>query len=144
MSLDNTIWLAGILIEAAVVGLLFFKRIWPFLPLFCVYLSWDLLSNVGGFATRHLLHSSYTSYLTSYLVETAIDSVLQFGVLVELAWSVLRPIRSSLPRATPMIISVLILAIGAAAWPLTTMPGLGHYPTQLQLAAHLQQTVSIL
>src|SRR5579862_7615582 len=109
MGLDNTIWLAGILTEAAVVGLLFYKRIWRLLPLFCVYLVWDLLSNVGGFAARHLIHSGYTSDLTAYLLETVIDSVLQFGVLVELAWSVLRPIRSSLPRSTPLIISGFVL-----------------------------------
>ena len=144
MGLDNTIWLAGILVEAAVVCLVFYKRIWRLLPLFCVYLCWDLLSNVGGFVARYLLHSSNASYITAYLVETAIDSVLQFGVLVELAWSVLRPIRSSLPRITPLIISLLILAVGAAVWPFTTMSGLGSYPFQVQLAAHLLQTVSIL
>ncbi len=144
MGLDNTIWLAGILTEAAVVGLLFYKRIWRLLPLFCVYLVWDLLSNVGGFAARHFIHSGYTSDLTAYLLETVIDSVLQFCVLVELAWSVLRPIRSSLPRFTPLIISGFVLALGAVVWPFTAMPGLSHYPTQFQLMAHLQQVVSIL
>jgi hypothetical protein len=144
MGLDNTIWLAGILIEAVVVGLLFYKRIWRLLPLFCVYLAWDLLSNVGGFVARGLLHSAFTNYLTGYLVETVIDSVLQFGVLVELAWSVLRPIRSSLPRYTLLFIAALILAVGAAVWPFATTPGLAHYREQFQLIVHLQQTVSIL
>jgi hypothetical protein len=143
MGLDNTIWLAGILIEAVVVGLLFYKRIWRLLPLFCVYLAWDLLSNVGGFAARHLLHGGFTSYLTTYLVETVIDSVLQFGVLVELAWSVLRPIRSSLPRYTLLFIAILILAVGAAVWPFTTTPGMTHYKG-FQLVVHLQETVSVL
>lgn len=144
MSPDDMIWLAGILIEAAVAGLLIYKRIWRLLPLFCVYLFWDLLSNAGGFAAGRLLHFSFNNYLITYLVETAIDSVLQFGVLVELTWSVLRPIRSSLPRFTPAIIAVLVLAVGAAVWPFTTSPSLTHYATQIQFTAHLQQTVSIL
>jgi hypothetical protein len=143
MGLDNTIWLAGILIEAVVVGLLFYKRIWRLLPLFCVYLVWDLLSNVGDFAARHFLHSAFTSYLTIYLVETVIDSVLQFGVLVELTWSVLRPIRSSLPRYTLLFITILVLGVGAVVWPFAAAPGVGHY-AQFRLIVHLQQTVSIL
>lgn len=144
MGPDNTIWLAGILIEAVVVGLAFYKRVWRLLPLFCVYLVWDLFSNVGGFAARYLLHPSNDSYLTGYLVETVIDSVLQFGVLVEVAWSVLRPIRSSLPRYTLVLIALLVLAVGAVVWPFAATPGLAHYPGQVQLVVHLQQTVSIL
>jgi hypothetical protein len=144
MGLDNTIWLAGILIEVVVVGLLFYKRTWRLLPLFCIYLVWDLLSNIVSFVAGYFFHLSFTSYLTSYLLETIIDSVLQFGVLVELAWSVLRPIRSSLPRYTPVFIAILVLAIGAAVWPFATVPGLAHYREQFQLVVHLQQTVSIL
>jgi hypothetical protein len=147
MGPDKTIWLAGILIEAAVVGLVFYKRIWRLLPLFCVYLVWDLLSNIVGFASD-LHHSAFTNYLTIYFVETVIDSVLQFGVLVEVAWSVLRPIRSSLPRYTLVFVAALILAVGASVWPFVSMtPALAHYvgyAGRVQLVLHLQQTVAIL
>ena len=56
---------------------------------------------------------------------------MQLGVLVELAWGVLRPMRSVLPRRTILLISLAILGAGAAFWPLTTFtvnhswPGIG-------------------
>ena len=80
MSLDNTLWLAGILTEAFVVGLLIYRRVWRLLPLFCVYCIWDVLSNAEGFATAHMFDSTSSFYLTTYLIQTAIDSVLQFCV----------------------------------------------------------------
>ena len=51
MSVDNTIWLADIVTEAAVVGLLLYRRVWRLLPLFCIYCGWDLLSNAGVFVS---------------------------------------------------------------------------------------------
>ncbi|MFZ0337395.1 MAG: hypothetical protein WAL45_05140 [Terracidiphilus sp.] len=140
MSLDNAIWLAGILTEAAVVGILFYRRIWRTLPIFCAYLIWDVLSNAGAY-----LISRYhpASYFSAYFVETIVDSALQFCVLVELAWSVLRPVRSSLPRSSLVVVSVLILAAGAAIWPFAVITGI-HASRQSLLLAQLQHTVSIL
>lgn len=145
MSLDNTIWLAGIVTEAAVVGLLIYRRVWRQLPLFCVYCAWDLLINIAGLSA-HLLHSSTKAplYLTTYLLATIIDSCLQFGVLVELTWSVLRPIRASLPRFTLVAISIAILAAGAVVWPFIVIPPMPGVPLIWHVLLHLQQTVSIL
>jgi hypothetical protein len=144
MGLDNTIWLVYVLAEAVLVGLLVYRRAWRILPFFFAYCIWDLLSNAGSLAMSHFLDSGYGAYITRYLIQTIIDSALQFAILVELAWSILRPIRSSLPRFTPAIIGTLILAVGAAVWPFITMPALVHLPVQIQLSAHLQETVSIL
>jgi hypothetical protein len=147
MSLDNTIWLAGIVAEAVVVGLLIYRRVWRLLPIFFVYLCWDLLSNIISYATSHLFPGSSTNshfYLLTYLVATIVDSLLQFGVLVELAWSVLRPIRASLPRFTIVLICGLILIVGAAVWMLVPAPGAGGYSTPWRLLLQLEQTVSIL
>ncbi len=144
MSLDNTIWLAGIVTEAVVVGLLIRKRVWRLLPLFFVYCVWDLLSNVGGFTGSHFLKLSDSNYITTYLVQTMIDSAFQFCVLVELVWSVLRPIRSSLPRFTFVALAALILAVGAAIWPFAALAGIAQETANVQLIVHLQQTTSIL
>ena len=70
MSLDNTLWMAGILAEAFVVGLLIYRRVWRLLPLFCVYCIWDMLSNAEGFATAHMFDSTSSFYLTTYLIQT--------------------------------------------------------------------------
>ncbi len=142
MGLDNTIWLAGILTEAVVIGLLFYRRVWRLMPLFCVYCVWDFLSNSGFFISKIYFPSSYNP--TSYLVQTAIDSTLMFCVMVELAWSVLRPIRSSLPRFTIALLAGLLLIIGAAIWPFASFPGLSQMPLAERLLVHLQQSVSVL
>jgi hypothetical protein len=141
MSLDNVLWLAGIVVEAAVVGLLLYRRIWRKLPVFCVYCAWDLFSNIGTYAIRRFFPHSY---FTVYLAEIAIDSALVFCVLIELAWSVLRPFRASLPRAALLVIGGVVVAVGAAIWPFVTIPGLEGVRLQVHILARLQQTTSIL
>ncbi|MGA2672744.1 MAG: hypothetical protein ABSE99_05900 [Terracidiphilus sp.] len=141
MSLDNAFWLTGVVIETAVLGLLLYRRVWQVLPIFCLYCAWDLLGNAGLYAIFRFFPGSY---LTAYLVETIVDSVLEFGVLVELAWSVLRPFRASLPRGSLLVVSGLIVAIGAAIWPFAVIPGFGNLPPEFHLLMRLQQTTSIL
>lgn len=142
MSLDNTIWLVGIVTEAAVVGLLFYRRVWRLLPVFVIYCVWDLISNSVSLLSQTFSPSIYNP--ATYFVETIIDSALMFCVLVELAWSVLRPIRASLPRFTFVTLAALILAGGAAIWPFAALPGLVEMRPEVQLIGHLQQTVAIL
>ncbi|MGA2167727.1 MAG: hypothetical protein ABSG62_05905 [Terracidiphilus sp.] len=141
VSLDNTLWIAGTVAEAAVIGLLLYRRAWRTFPVFCVYVAWGLLSDAGLYTIERF---SPAGYLTTYAVMVALDSALQFGVLVELSWSVLRPIRGSLPRITLLIIAVLIVSVGAAVWPLSGIHGLADLPPQWRVLVHVQQTASIL
>jgi len=141
MSLDNTLWLVGIVTEVAVVGLLVYRRVWRTFPVFCVYCAWDLFVNAVGFFVQRFFPASY---LTVYLADIVIDSALEFGVLVELAWSVLRPFRASLPRKSLVFVSGSILALSAAIWPFAAIPGFGNLPLQWHLLMHLEQTAAIL
>jgi len=141
MSLDIALWLAYIVVEAAVVGMLIYRRVWRVLPVFCCYCAWDILSNVGAYVSKQYYP---TSYFHVYFAATILDSVLQFCVLVELAWSVLRPVRSSLPRSSLAVVSALILAAGAAIWPFAAISGLAHVSRQALLLLQLQHAVSIL
>jgi hypothetical protein len=106
-----------------------------------MYCAWDLLSSVGAFVVLRFFPASY---FTTYLVETVVGSVLEFGVLVELTWSVLRPLRASLPRGALLVVGGLILALGAAIWPFAFIPGFRHSPPAWHLLMHVQQTTSIL
>lgn len=142
MSLDNILWLAGIVTEAVVLGLLVYRRVWRLLPVFFVYCVWDLLANLVGLLSQTYFPSLYNA--ATYFGQTTIDSALQFGVLVELAWSVLRPIRASLPRFTIVVVAALILGVGAAIWPFAALPGLALSEPLVRLIGHMQQTVSIL
>ncbi|MDR3740527.1 MAG: hypothetical protein P4L40_16045 [Terracidiphilus sp.] len=140
MNLENQLWLGYILIEAAVIGLLIYRRALRLLPVFFLYCCWDLLINIASYPAQRYL--SVDNYLDYYLVETAVDSILQFSVLVELAWSVLRPIRSSLPQRTLVMILGALFGLGVVIWPLSGLhQSLGPSGTFL---LHLLQTVSIL
>jgi hypothetical protein len=141
VSLDNILWFAGIAAEAAVVWLLLYKRVWRTLPVFCVYCAWALLSDGGNYAVQRFFNDSYT---TTYLAEAIADSALQFAVLIELAWSVLRPMRTSLPRSALLAIAVLIAAAAAAIWPFAGIQGLSSFSTEWRNLVHVQQTASIL
>jgi hypothetical protein len=141
MSLDNTLWLVGIVTEAAVLGLLCHRRVWRILPVFCAYCAWLLVSNAGLYAAFRFFPASY---LTVYLADTVVESALEFGVLVELAWSVLRPVRASLPRGALVVVGGLVVALGAAIWPFAVIPGFGNLLPEYHLLMRLIQTTSIL
>ncbi len=142
IGLDNALWFAGVLTETAVVCLLFYRRTWRTLPVFCSYCIWDVLSNLSEYATESFYPNRYFDALFAL---TIIDAALLFCVLVELAWSVLRPLRTSLSRRALVVVAALILIAGAAIWPFAAFPGLVHVTTEQGLLyAQLQLTVSIL
>jgi hypothetical protein len=144
VSLDIALWFAYIVAEAALVGLFCYKRLWRTFPVLFTYCVWDLSSNI----TVYLISRSYsprsTVYATTYLIQAAIDSLLQFGVLVELTWAVLRPLRASITRVALVPICVLILVAGAIIWPFTSLPGIVHAEKVVHILMQMQQTVTIL
>jgi hypothetical protein len=141
MNLDNALLFAGVATEAAVIVLLLYRRVWRILPVFCLYCAWDLTSSVVAYA---VFRFSPASYLNAYLAEIVVDSALELCVLVELAWSVLRPFRASLPRGSFVVVGGLVVALGAAIWPFAVIPGFGSLPSEYHLLMQLQQTASIL
>jgi hypothetical protein len=141
MSLDNVFWLIGVVTEVAVVGLLLYRRVWRTFPIFFVYCAWDLLVNVVGITVYRFFPASY---FTVYLANLVVDLALEFGVLIELTWSVLRPFRASLPRGSLVVVSGLVVALGAAIWPFATIPGFGNVPPEWHFLMHVEQTTAIL
>ena len=141
MNLGTVFLYIGSAGEAAVIGLLLFKGIWRRLPIFFAYSTWTLIGNTGGYL---IFRGQGSEYVTAYLTVMIVDSVLLFGVLVELAWSVLRPVRALLPRATIVVVVVLILVLGAAIWPFAGILGAAQLTPEKAILAHVQQTVSIL
>jgi hypothetical protein len=145
VNLDNALWFAYIGVEAVVVGLLLYRRLFRILPVFFTFCVWDVLSNLGTFLISHFhAISDIHVYFQLYFWETIIGSTLEFCILVELGWSVLRPLRSSLPRSTPFVIGLLILVAGAAIWPFAAVSGITHASRQSLILAQIQHTVSIL
>jgi hypothetical protein len=143
--LDNKIFVAGVVVEAVIIGLLLYRRVWRTLPIFCLYVACSLLSDAGNYIIqRYFAGLSSHSYLIAYLAATVVDSVLQFGVLVELAWSILRPLRQSLSIRALLAVVLLILVSGAAIWPFAGVHGLATYSAAWRNLVHVQQTTSIL
>ncbi len=142
MSIDDLIWLVASLVELAVIGMLVYRRVWRTLPVFFSYCVWDLTSNLAIYVVS--LYDPGAVY-HAYFAQTAIDSALLFCVLVEMAWSVLRPLRASLPRSALVVVGILILVAGVAIWPFAGLPGLAHSTSKEGLLiAQLQQTSTIL
>jgi hypothetical protein len=141
MNLDTGLWIGSLVVEAALVGLLLYRRAWQTIPIFTAFCAIEVLSSIIAYLVLQYSEGSYSLY---YLVESALGAVLEFGVLVELAWSVFRPMRTSLPRRTPFVIAIVILVIGAAIWPFSALQSLAGAAPALQAIAHLQQTTAVL
>jgi hypothetical protein len=142
MNIDNAIFFAILAAQGTVIGLLFYRRTWRTLPFFCAYCIWDVVSNVAVYLVGRYHEASY---FQAYFVQVALDAALMLGVLVEVAWSVLRPLRASLPRSSLVLVGILILVAGVAIWPFTALQGLAHATTKAGLLfTQLEQTVSIL
>lgn len=141
MNLFRGLQFVGIAAELVLVVLVLYKRVYKTFPVFCAYLVWDLADNLALVWVSHFYPAFY---FRSYLAALAIDSVFVFAVLVELAWSVLRPFRSSLPRGAIAIVGILVGVIGAAIWPFAHSAASMHYGPFSQLLIHLQQTSSVM
>jgi len=142
VSPDNAVLIASITGEAVVCGLLVRRKMWPTLPFFCIYFVWVLVSDLASFFIQWKM-SPYV-FGRYYFAQAFVDAFFQFTVLVELAWSVLQPLRKSLPRGSLIVLNVLIALCGLAIWPLagmSTPPDLTHLSGIL---FQLQETVGIL
>lgn len=140
MSVDSALWYSTTCLETAVIAVALWKRIPRLLPIFFSYLIWTVVSDIIGFVVKN----NAAHYFAFFRYEMPVDSVLQFGVLVELAWSVLRPMRSVLPRRTIFVISFLILVAAAIVWPFTNYTVLHNGPADWILLLRLQETFASL
>jgi hypothetical protein len=141
---DNAVLFAGIVAEAVVCGFIWKRRIWASLPFFSAYALWTLASDITASVLLWKMPMSSLIYGRYYLGQAIVDSLIQFAVLVELAWSVLKPVRASLPRGALVVLSLLIALAGLAIWPFAgmTLPqNMGHLNIILFQS---QETFSIL
>ena len=139
---ETIIWIVCLISSGIVIALLFVRHIWRTLPVFCAYCVWDVSGNVGLYVASG--HFKSDTFFHIYFAHAIIDSAFMFCVLVELAWSVLRPVRASLPRSSLVLLGILILVAGAAIWPFAALPGFAQSTTREGLIfIQLQQTTSI-
>jgi hypothetical protein len=142
LGLDTIFWIGGVVAEAGLVALFVSKRVFRGFPVFCSYLVWSLFVDLLVYTFRAL---SPANYFRAYLLEMLLDSAFQFAVLVELGWSVLRPVRALLPRQSVLVLALLIALLAALIWPFAgwILPAykLG---AEGRFYVHVQQTFAIL
>lgn len=141
MILENALSITGMVAESVVIGLLLYRGIYRRLPIFLVYCISALLTDILAFWLRVYSQKGYG--IEFYLSQSALDFALQFCVLVEVAWSVLQPVRRFLSQRALLLIAGLILAVGATIWPFAGITQIAA-PTQTwRIMMQLQQTVTI-
>lgn len=139
--MESVLLAAGITAEALVIALLAWRRVYRRLPVFCAYIVWGLLSDCA----MPLLQAHFPStYVRWYLLEMSLDSVLQYCVLVELGWSVLRPLHAMPPRRVLPAVALGVLLAGVAVWPFTMEPGLAGTRWDYELIIRLSEAFSML
>ncbi len=139
MAFDKLILLAGTPLEAITLAVVVSRPGLRRFSIFALYLAWNLLIDPAFYYLR--LHPAL--YIKLYPYELAIDALFQFGVLFELSRSVFRPVGQSLPKWFPVLLSVVILVICAAIWPLARRTGVD-LAGKDRLLLNLQQSFSIL
>lgn len=141
--MDTSLWVAGGLADMIMIGILIYRRLWRSFPVFFLYMIQVVIGGAGAAVILHFGNSASSIYTKWYLAETIVDSIVLLSLLVEVAWSILRPVRTSLSRRALIPVIGVVLAVGAIVWPFTALPSLTGASQQWHLIAHLQQTVSI-
>jgi len=138
---ENLLALAGIIAEAVFLGILLWRRTFKLLPIFCSYIALGVAGDSVVLIVRTLLHNQNLDF---WVAVTLIDSVFQYAVLIELAWSILRPIQGSLPKGFLPGLSILIAAAAALAWPLCALKATPGHAWEWLFALHVQRSFAVL
>ena len=141
MVLEDILNMTGMVAEAAVLGLLLYRRVGRKLPVFLVYCISALVTDGTSSIIRAYFPASYSIHY--YLAESTLDFVLQLCVLVELAWSVLQPVRHYLSPRALLLIAGLILAVCVTIWPFAGLAQISAPTPTWRIVMQMQQTVSI-
>jgi hypothetical protein len=141
VNLDTALWLIAAVAEACVLSLLLYRRQTRILPVFCTYIAWAVVSDITVFILNHRFPDAQ---LRVYTIQTAIEAMMQFAVLVELAWSVLRPVRASLPKGAIVVLAAVIAVAGLCIWPLAGKAIPVNILPQARTLVQLVQTIAIL
>jgi hypothetical protein len=138
---DFAILACGVVAEIVLILMLIRGRIFRSFPAFFIFLCWSLISDSVLYYVR-VVHPE--KFVQIYMVQLVLDSAMIFALLVEVAWSILRPIRNSLPRHSWIGIAALVLIGGIILWPIVGMAA----PSDISAAGKkffmLQQTPAIL
>jgi hypothetical protein len=100
----------GLIAEIALLVILVVRRQYKAFPVFTLYIAFNLFNDVAVGALAGL--SSHQVGQAVALALLPLQYLIELGVLLEIAWNVLRPVHTSLPRGTVKVfIAFIVLAI---------------------------------
>jgi hypothetical protein len=139
---ESILLVCGMASEAAIILLLVRGRVLRTFPVFFIFLCWSLFSDLFLYCIR-VVYPPETFYRI-YQVQLVADSIMIFALLVEVAWSVFRPIRKSLPKYSWVGIAVLVAVGGIILWPIAGFVAPDNLSQAGMTLFRLQQTPAIL
>lgn len=112
-TVEQCLLYAGIAFEITLLIILWRRGALRRLPVFSGYVVWIILSDVAGAV---FAHAGPMTYFRFYRIEFVADSLIQFLVLLELAWSALRTLPSFLARGAALFLILITVGAGALLW----------------------------
>ena len=140
--MDTYLTITSAIVQASVVILLLRKRICREFPLFAAYLVWVLMAAVGWLLAASRLEQN--AYNRLFLISSIFDAVFMFAILVEMSMSVLKPVKSILPRWTIVAVAGMIGAVAYAVWHIASPPGVLKLSKISQYIIRCDTTTSVL
>lgn len=111
--LDEALWAASFVCNAALLAVLIYRRRWKSFPTFTTWICYEILLTISLFAIYRLANSH--TYAIAYWLGDACDFLLQFAVVLEIARSVLRPTGTWLRDARSQFLIGIAVGLALAA-----------------------------
>lgn len=122
--IDVSLAMLGMVGEVLLLFVFIQRRSYKAFPIFFSYIVYALLSDL--FFLLWAQHLSEITYFSIYFANNVPEFLLQIGILLEVAWNVLNPVKGSLPRLSLLIFASLVVGGTALACLLSihSMPNL--------------------
>jgi hypothetical protein len=116
--IDNVLWIAGALGEIILLCVLIYRKVYRTFPIFFGWVSVVVLLEPTFYWLLH--HLSDAVYAKVFFALTFPQFVLEAAVLVEIAGSIFKPAKRSLPSWSPFLLAILMVIIGVVAFLVAT------------------------
>jgi hypothetical protein len=117
-SIDLTLWLAGIIMDAVLLGLVVWRRVYRTLPVFFFYLVWCLSSEPLLAVARQ----APNAYLPATDLSMTVVALFQLAILAELGRVVVRHNHVSPPSRTVIVLLTALACVIAGSLNKWTFP----------------------
>jgi hypothetical protein len=140
--MDQYFAFAGIFLNFLLLLQIFRRGIQRLFPIFTLFIAESFIS--AGVMLALYRFTSSPFYFKAYIVDLTISSILEFAVLAELIWSVLRPLHELLPRVAWLLSLVVLLLCALLMWPIAGFAVPANLSSFGHLYYKLQATIAIL